>query len=171
MKHVSRRALLGATAIIAPLTLAGCGALRSTNILPSDKLAQALSDVRDIASGLANVLPSLGSIQGIPTAVVASAGDYVVKIQAVAGQLANVTTATDAQPFIKQLEALVNALVAAVTPFVAGIPTVGPVFAAANVLLPIVETAVGLLVPAQAPMAGGMTPDEARLILRAAAAR
>lgn len=169
MKHVTRRALLGSAAI-APIALAGCAELRGGS-LPSAKLAQVLSDVRDIASGLVGVLPSLGSIQGIPASVVATAGDYIVKIKDVSGQLASVTTASAAQPLVKQLESLVNALLAAVTPFVAGIPTVGAIFAAANVLLPVIETAVGLIVPAQAPAMAGMTPAEARLILRAAAAR
>lgn len=158
---LTRRELMATTAL---MPLAACA-----GTTPSAALIQAIQDVQTIAAGLAGVLPGLGSIPGIPATVVGKAGSIISEIQAVAQQMAGVTTTAGAQGSVQQLETLLNTLVAAVAPFVAAVPVVGQVFAAAAVLLPVIEAAVGLIVKPAARLEAALTPDQARLILQAAA--
>lgn len=158
-----RQMLIGLGSAAALPLLAACqGAAAPTN------LSQALADLSTLASGLSGVLPSLSSIAGIPADVLKRAQTIIPQISQVAGSVSGAASASALQSPVKQIETLVNSLVSAVTPFVAAVPTVGPIFAAASVLLPVIETAIGMVVP---PSAGPMSPAEARLILAAAARR
>lgn len=158
---MNRRELLATTAL---LPLVACASTGGT-------LSQAISDVQTIASGLAGVLPQLGAVTGIPASIVGQAGGIISKIQSIASAMAGVVSTAAAQGAVQQLETLVNGLIAAVAPFVAAVPVVGQVFAAAAVLLPVIEAAVGLVVAPPARAIRGvapMTPDQARMILEAA---
>jgi hypothetical protein len=169
---LSRRTLLTGVivspAILAPGLIAGCQNLSGSSA--TQVAAQVVSDVGTIAAGLAGALPALGATGAVPAALVAKVGGWVATIQQVAGQVVNGMPQASAQPLVKQIEGLVNDIVMAL----AGVPLpppFGPALAAAAVLLPVIETAIGLAVPGAARMtAAAMSPDEARLILRGAAA-
>lgn len=161
--HLNRRVvLLGATA----LTAAACA-----GVTMDHAVSQASDDISLIATGLAGALPALGKTFGIKPATVAQVGDIVVKIQTVAVAAKASTTVADVRPLVKQLETLVNGIVTALAGLNLPSPF-GPALAAASVLLPVVEIAVGFVLP---PGAGAPANDNvvatARLTLRAAGAR
>jgi hypothetical protein len=161
----SRRRLLSATAIV-PVVVAlnACAGLTASQVA-----AQAVSDVKLIASGLAGALPSLGTAAGIPVATVAAVGQAIANIQTVADGVASAASNIDAQPLVQQLESLLNGAVGAL----AGLalpPPFGPALTAAMALLPVIESVVGLLTAPKAA-ASAMSPDTAREILAGAAGR
>lgn len=147
--------------------LVGCAALQGASA--SQQIGQAAGDVATIADGLAAILPRLGHVADIDPATVAKIGGYVADLQTLSASLAKAGTTAQARPLVKQVESFVNAIAGSL----AGLalpPPIGPAIAAAGVLLPVVETAVNLAVPAT-PRAGGMTPAEARRYLKKLAAR
>src|SRR6185312_16507552 len=97
---VSRRRLLAATAIVpAAVVLNACKGLTASQVA-----AQAVQDVKLIASGLAGALPSLGTAANIPAATVALIGQTIANIQTVADGVAQAASNIDAQPLVQQLE-------------------------------------------------------------------
>lgn len=157
MNTLSRRALLRATAIAPIAALMACAG----QTVPQ-ALQQAASDASLIANGLAAVMPQLSPL--VSASTLATAQGWLTKLQSAASQLAGIPTTTGAVPLVQQIEQGVNAIVGIAAPLLAATPA-GPILTAATVLLPVLETAVGLFVP---PAAGGMTPDQARLILAGA---
>jgi hypothetical protein len=97
-------------------------------------------------------------------------GSALGSVQSVATALAKVTDKAAAQPLVTKLETYVNAFVSAA----AGIPLLPPsiqlALQAASILLPVIEVAVGLVLPS-APKASAatMTPAQARLVLKGTA--
>jgi|SRR5579883_768902 len=161
-----RRHLLVSTALV-PVVLAMEGCNGAT---PQQVAQQAVADVKLIASGLAGALPSLGAAVGISPATVATVGGIVSRIQSVADGVGQAASNLDAQPLIRQLEQLLNAAVAAL----AGLalpPPFGPALTAATVLLPVIESLVGLALPATAAavMPSQAQINDARLVLAGAA--
>lgn len=133
---------------------------------------QAAQDVSLIANGLSSALSGLGNVQGISASLVGTVGSYVAAIQKVASSVtAGMANATAASA-VQQIETLLNSIVGALAGLALPSPF-GPVLAAATVLLPIVEAAIGMVVAAvhPAPAASAMTPDAARLVLQAATAK
>ena len=116
------------------------------------------------------LIPQLVSlnIPGVTPAIVATVSDAVAGAQSVAQALKGVLTQAAAQTLVKKLETYVNAVVTAL----AGLPLPGvlsTIVQAAAVLLPVIETTIGLFV-ASAPK-GGMSAAEARVVLKAAATK
>jgi len=162
---VSRRRLLSATSIIpVAVALNACKGLTAPQIA-----AQAVSDVKLIASGLVGALPSLGTAAGIPAATVAAVGAGIAKLQTVADAIGQAASNVDAQPLVQQLETLLNAAVGSLAGMALPAPF-GPALTAATVLLPVIESLVGLVIAPKAA-ASAMSPDTAREILTAAAGR
>lgn len=160
---VSRRRLLSASAIIpVAVALNAC-----TGMTASQVAAQAVSDVKLIASGLAGALPSLGNAAGIPAATVAAVGASIVKLQTVADAIGQAASNIDAQPLVQQMETLLNAAVGSLAGLALPAPF-GPALTAAMALLPVIESIVGLVIAPKAA-ASAMSPDTAREILAAAA--
>ena len=163
---ISRRQLLGgaATGAIA-LALAGC----ATGQNAGATLQQAISDAELIANGLAAALPQLGKV--FTAGVLAKASAAIADIKTAAAAVAAAVSASAAQPAVAQLAAAVNGLVAAL----AGLPLPAPIstaLAAAAVLLPIIESTVGMAITAVTAHAlPAMTPGEARKVLAAMAAK
>ncbi len=121
-----------------------------------------VSDAGLIAAGLAGAFKD---VSAVPGAVVAALTDLASAAEA----LADADTIAFAQPMVLRIEADMNALVAAVgaLPLPANAASA---IQAAQVLLTVIEAGVNLLVTASAAP-GAMTPQQARLVLAAAAAR
>jgi hypothetical protein len=160
---ITRRRLLQTTALTAPaLALAACsaGSVTSTSTVAQ----QVIADVSTLALGVASLLPALGTLKGIPADAIAKAGTAINTITAAATQISGTITQAQALPIIQNIGANVNTLISVLTPFLGLLPPpYGTVIMAAQVLLPVIEAAVGLAVP---PAAGGMSVDHARMVLR-----
>lgn len=156
-----RHFLASAGALAGIAALAGCAT-------GSPPLAQVVADVQTIASGLSGAIEKLppGIIPGgTPSVITAALAD----LQAVAASIGAADTAAAAQPLVQRVAVDVNVVVGAL----ASLPLPAPVstaFQAAMVLLPVIEAAVGMMVPAGATP-GAMTPAQARVVLRDAAIR
>lgn len=147
-----RSFLLSATAVAGAAALAGCAT--GSPVTP----ASVTADIVLIANSLAGVL---GQVKGVvvPTAVT----DALADLQAVAKAIGAADTVAAAQPLVLRVEADVNAVAGAV----AAIPGPMQIWASdAVILLPVLESAVNLLVPASVG-AGERTPYQARAELRA----
>jgi len=158
---LSRRTLL-ATASLIPL--AACAGATAD-------LSQVITDVGLIASGLQGALPSLVGSAG--ASVIAQITGWIADLQPIAAAIGGVTTVAGAQPLVTQIETILNSIVSLAATFTLPTPF-GPALAAAAVLLPIIEAAVNLLVPAASAAvhryATAMTPAQARAVLAQAAA-
>ena len=109
---------------------------------------------------------AIGGMTGIPAATASSATTLLAEAIGVAKSISASLTATAAQPLVRQVEADVNAAIQALASL--SLPkSVSAVLQAAQVLLPVIETAVGLMVPAAATP-NAMSPAQARAILKAA---
>lgn len=163
---LSRRAALqrGLMLACAPIALAGCATL--TGRTAATIAAQVVSDAQTIATGLSGVLPALTALRTIPAATASSVSTLLSEAIGVAKSISSGMTASAAQPLVKQIEGDVNAAVQALAVLPLP-PSIESVLLAAQVLLPVVESAVGLAVPAGA-VKGGMTPAQARAVLKAA---
>jgi hypothetical protein len=158
-----KRAAAGVS-VLALLAVSACAGESAQQIAQS-----VLTDTSTIASAFQAEMPAIEAIQGVPAADVTKAQAALADLQTVTGTLNTSLTATAAQPIIERVVADVEAFNAAVLPFVGGTP-VASVLEAANVLMPVIEIAVGLSAPAGAA-ANALTPDEARVVLQAAAAK
>lgn len=170
---MNRRSLLSSGAFV---LLAGC-ALNGQP--PSQAIQIAANDVEVIANGLQGALAQIAAENppppGMTPQLIAKIGTYVADLKSLAAAVAQASTTAQAQPLVQQVEADVNAIVAAlaVLPLPQPLPAV---LAAASILLPVIEASVGLIVtpPAPAPaqkLRMQMTPGEARAILRGEAQR
>lgn len=164
---LSRRRLLAGAAL---LTLAAC----ANAVQVVDTVAQ---DAAAIAGGLKGVLPQVGTIVGVPAATVAKVGQYVADIQSAAGAVqAAAGSAPGQATAVQQIATAVNGIVGALAAFSAVLPSpVSAALAAASVLLPVIESAVGLVIPKTAAIAlpppvaaqaATMTPDKALATLQ-----
>lgn len=140
-------------------------------LTPNQALQQVALDAQTIAASYKAMLPQLATIEKIPAATVAKVGQYIADIQAIAASLAIATTTSAALPSVQQLEADLNAIVAAL----AGLPlppAIGLALQAAAILLPVIETSVGLVATPPPPAiaaklkAQPMTTDQARTYLK-----
>jgi hypothetical protein len=167
--QTSRRTFVGlAAASVSAITLAACAAI-DPNATPQQNLARVVTDVDNIVGAFAKSLPQIGAVHGISAATLKTVTDAIGNMQVVGKALADAATSiTAAQPLVQQIETDVNAVVDAVAMLPLP-PALSAVFQAAMVLLPIIESAVNLSVPAPVAAkakAAGMSPDEARAILR-----
>ncbi|MGA9865253.1 MAG: hypothetical protein WBQ75_02310 [Acetobacteraceae bacterium] len=152
-----RRTLLAGAALLAATSLAACATGTPTP-------AAVASDVNLIATAFAAMLPTLASIPGINASTTASVNQAIGDLQVAATAIVSAATTAAAQPVVSRVETDVNAVIAVL----AGLPLPAPIPAvleAASVLLPIIETAVGMttlvgITPAT------MTPTQARAALR-----
>jgi hypothetical protein len=152
---VKRRHVLTGTSILFVAALIECAQ-------SSDVPATVATDAGLIASGLAG---SFKDASAVPGAIVAALADLASAAQV----LADADTIASAQPLVQRVEADVNAVVTAVgaLPLPADAASA---LQAAQVLLVVIEAGVNLVVTARGARAA-MTPDQARLVLAAAAMR
>lgn len=154
---VSRREVLG---LLAAAPLAGCAGSTTTGSVIA---GQVVTDVGLIATGLAGALPGLVGA-GLSTSTVATVGGYVNQLQSLASSVTTALTTTSAQPVIQQVLSVVEEIAAVAGPSLP--PPWGLAVSAAEVLLPVLASAVGLVMTQTATAAApAMTPAEARLVL------
>lgn len=145
---ISRRTFLAGSSAMA-LVLAGCS---STNT-PAQNVTQVAADVATIATGLQGSLTTLGTMQGLDPKKLAQVGNYVADLQKLAAQIAAASTTSAQQPLVQQVSAVLNSAVAVMATIPGLPPQVTLGFQAAMVLLPIIETAVGMAVTPPTPAA------------------
>jgi hypothetical protein len=156
-----RTLLLGSTVV---LSIGSCTTFNSN-------VSQAADDLSSIAAGFAGALSAGGlSGLGIPADMIAQIGVWVSQLQTAAQSVKSAMTVSGAQDGVKQAEVLINAIVATLAKFPLP-PPIPAVLTAATILLPVIETALGMIIQ-PAPQMGKnvsvpMTNAEARLTLKA----
>jgi hypothetical protein len=151
-------------ALAGAIALAGCSS-STTGTVPPVTLQTVANDVSLLATGLNNALSQPSVVALIPPTIEPQIKAVLNDLTSVAGTVGSSTSASAAKASVTTVENDVNTIVAAL----AGLPLPPPaptILTAAEVLLPVVEAAVGLVVPASAA-SGAMTADEARMHLAA----
>lgn len=172
MAPLTRRKLLSSTAsliVVAPaLALVGCAGSGS---VPADvqKIANYASA---IAAAFNIVVTALGDMPGLTSEIWAKMRGYVGTLQAVAVALSKVSTTDGAAPLVEQLVAGSNALLGALRGLGVGFPLwVSDAMSAVTVLLPILETLVGMFTTQRRRLGREMSEQEAYSILLATSVR
>ena len=142
---------------------AGAAFLLAACVNGAVSLPTVATDADNIATGLAAAAKDLRDANVLSAAQLVQLDDALSAVQAAAAAVAQATSASAAQPEVEQLAAAVNAMVAAISEVPTLPAPVPEILAAANVMLPVLESAVGLPVPAAASAA--MTPSEAERVL------
>jgi hypothetical protein len=128
-------------------------------------IQKAAADVATIATSLNTALNNPAIAAAIPGGLPAPVSAALADLVAVSQALATATSTTTAQTSVAQVEKDVNTVVNALSalPLPPPAPTI---LLAADVLLPVIEGAVGMIVPqtSSAPL-NGMTSDAARMHL------
>jgi hypothetical protein len=152
---VKRRDVLIGSSALFVAALMGCAQ-------SSDVPATVATDAGLIASGLAGAFKD---ISAVPGAMMAALTDLASAAQA----LADADTIESAQPLVQRIETDVNAMVTAVGAL--SLPAnAASALQAAQVLLVVIEAGVNMVVTASGAREA-MTPEQARLVLAAAAAK
>jgi len=168
MTHdLNRRHLLSLAVGGSALSMAAC-----STITAPFTVSQVATDVATMADGFLAVLPVIGATMHLTPSVMATVSSAISDLQTLAHQIQTATDLTVTQPIIQQVEADVNTIVSAL----AGLPLLPPqitlALQSAVVLLPIIEAAVNLMVPAKLTARAAnipMTPEQARLNLQSLA--
>jgi phage-related protein len=150
-------------------TLAACtGLQKNLQTLSDADLQKILDDISTIADGVTAVLPVVTTLKGVSNSTANTVSTVVADLKAVSSAVGGIITTTAALPLVQRLEAGIGSVIS-VLQNVSLPSSVSRLLADAATLLPVVKTAVGLLVPA----AGGPQGDVpgARARLRAAAGR
>lgn len=123
-------------------------------------------DVTLIATGLNNALSAPSVTALIPAATLPKIQQALSDLNSLATQVAASPSAAAQKGSVAVIEQDVNTIVSALAGLPGLPPNVSTILTAATVLLPVIEVAVGLVVPAGAATAA-MTPDAARMHLAA----
>lgn len=161
---------LFAMTLLASSALAGCATGGKISFVSAAK------DVATIAQAFATIIPQVGALGNVPQSTLTTLTGYVNDLAAAAKTLASAGSADDARTTVEKVETYVNAFIG----IAAGLPLPPPFptyLAAAAVLLPVLEAAVGLVTgsanaPAAKRAAAGapaMVPEQARAMLLKAA--
>ncbi len=152
-----RNLLIAAVSLPGAIYLGGCAAI-----------PQVVSDANTIANGITAILPTIQTLTGLAGGAYNTVVNAVNGIKSAASTLASATgsAAIDAANAIPTALAAISA---ALSNF--KVPTwVSTVIAAAQTVAPIIITALGVL-PRMAEGGNGMSVDQARAILLAAATK
>jgi hypothetical protein len=164
---VSRRTVLS---MAAALPIAACAGQSASQVTQ-----EVVSDIGLVATGLNGALPALAQVAGISASTVATVGQYVGKVQTLASGVSTALSTSSALSTVQQIGSVIGQIATVAGPLLP--PPWGTAVAAAEVLLPVIEAGVGMIVNATnstaAPGAAApvMSPDAARLILRGFAAQ
>jgi hypothetical protein len=156
----SRRSVLALISAAAVASVAACA--------NAPNAAQIQADAKLISDGLTSIfstLPAAGV--NIPPATTAQIQTALAQIQAAAADIA--TAASPQASIVTNLTSAVSVLSTLATPFFPAATPIGLALQAALALIPGLLAMVGASAPASAA-ASSMPPDQARLILRGAAA-
>lgn len=151
---INRRIFLRTTVLVPVGALVACAGYQSAS--------QLVTDVSLIASGLQGALPGLGTA-GVSASAVAQVGKYVSQLQTLAAGVSSALSPNAST--VQQVIAVVGQIASIAGPLLP--PPWGTAIAAAEVLLPVIATAAGLVTapPTAAAVAPAMTPEQARLVL------
>jgi hypothetical protein len=160
---ITRRSLLRTTALV-PLGLAGCaGLIGAIAVAP-----QVAADVALIASALRVLLPILEAATNLNASARATISSIIDEIAAMSAEVAKASTVDVAKVLIEQLVRGVSTI-AALLMGGSFPPIVNAIIADVLALIPAIEAAVGIPVPAPTPAVMGafaMTPAAARADLQ-----
>jgi len=149
---ITRRTL---AALLPAVALAACAGQTTS------QLAQTIvTDAGLVANALTNVLPNL---QGVPPGVADKVASYAQQAVGAAQSLVATITQAQAQPVIQQIQTDVNAVAAAVQPYVKPGSTAAVILADIQVLMPVLLLAAGLALPAAARAGTNQDTSRARL--------
>jgi hypothetical protein len=158
------------TFLLSTVAVAGCSGVTPgpgpspTPIVPP----QVLDDVTLVLSSIQNVLPLLGSF--VSPQLSATINGYLAQAQQLVSEIGSVTSTGTLQSKVQAFVQIIRQVLSALQTAGVQIPSgVSVILVAAQILLPIILAAVGL-VSAQAPRSA-MSPEQARATLRAAARR
>lgn len=160
-----RNLLLASPALVLP----GCATFDS-NVGKAAELAA------EIAGGLAGAVAQLAPLNISVPSEVATA---LALLQTVAADIKTASSTAAQQPLVQKIESYVNTIVGALAVIPLIPPPISTILQAAMIVLPILESVVGMMFNAnrvssarrlQVP-APNMTPDQAHIVLKAAAAR
>jgi hypothetical protein len=149
MHMPSRRALLRSFVLAAPaLALVGCAT-------PQQIAAIAVSDIGLLANGLTAFSPLLATIPGITTALIAQVTAYLSQAVSIAQSVSAATTQVEGQSVIQQIESYFTDAVNLLASFT--LPAqLASIVADIKVLIPVIETAVGLVIASAARRVGAV---------------
>jgi hypothetical protein len=153
--HPSRRSLVFLSAATVALAATGCA-----GTTPS----QLASDVQLIASGLASAAAALMQVPGVPAATLTQLQGYLDTIKADAAAVAS--GPSGATGTVQEIASTVQVVASIALPLIPGGSAIVAIVEAAVSLLPAILAAVGISGTTGAVAV--YTPDQARLILRAA---
>lgn len=167
----SRRAMLMSSIPLA-LAMAGCAA--RGGVTPGSVIADASAIVDGLNGALAQVMAASPSL--IPSAVAVQVSMALASARGLLAQITGATSAASGASVLAQVESDVNTALGFLAPLVP--PPYNAAVIAAAVLLPIIEAFVAqYITPPPVPAAvrklsrSGMSEEEARAVLREAAAR
>ena len=166
---MDRRHLL-ATAALLPLAACAPPGQSGSAVTPS----QVVNDIGLIATGLTGALPALG-LAGVSASTVATVGKYVSQISGLASSVSTALSTSAALPVVEQIGSVLQQILTVAGPLLP--PPWGTAVMAAEVLLPVIESGVGMLVNAATPAPTApaplitMTPDQARQFLASVASK
>lgn len=164
---------------------AGCFVLAAcSGTSTNTAVAQAASIVSTIAAGLAGAAPSIELLMGASSTNATKVANAIADMQAVSKSLSAAASTTAAQPLVSEMETDINAVLAvAATVPECGTPNAPALclpqdvelsLQAAEVLVPTVETVIGMTVTPAASARAKTLPisqNEAILILQGEAAK
>lgn len=164
-----RHLIVCAGSAAATLALAGCAAGG-----PTIDIATAAKDIGTIAGGLGGEVTELGAlgIAGFTPAAAAAVNGYIADLQQLATSVGAASSTSQAQSGVQQAESIANAAIGVLAVIPGLPPALSLGLQAVAVLLPEIETAVGLLInkaSARRAKASALTPDQARLVLQSLA--
>lgn len=169
---MKRRHLLLAT--LAPLALAACGGAAGP-LTP----AGILSNAGAIVNGLAVAIPEL--LNAVPTLIPAATGSrimgYLTQAQTILATVTANLPAAQGATLLAQVEGYINSALTDLAAFPLIPPPFSTYIAAASALLPVLEAFINVTLGRVSTVAASraaritMTADQARLLLRQAAAR
>ena len=156
--YLSRRSLFAGLAGTSLLGLAGCAGLTAQQVAQ-----KVVTDVELIANGFAKALPAL-TLPSQYASAVARLAVYMKEVVTISSGISASLTKTAAQPVVAQIIQDINAAlgVAAALPLP---PPIQQLLVAASILVPVLESGVGLPVTVSASRSS-MTPAQARDYLK-----
>lgn len=172
----TRRQILTIAAAIPLVSLVACQEATNVTTAVTDAATQLTNDINTITAGLAGVLPNVQGITGAGAAIVADIQAAIAKGKTLAAQVSTAVQngVSKAAPIVNEVAGVVGAIasdVAGLGNLGINVPSwVADIVLAAKTLVPIALTLAGVAL-ADAVVATGMSADQARLILRAAAAK
>ena len=134
MNKISRRALLGATALIPAAVLAGC----SNGVV----VAQYVAAIRAVGQEAVNIVPEL-TAAGIK--VPSQVAQYATDIVNVAGGIGSAATATQGASTLNTIEGYINALAPILVPILsAAVPGAGAAIGLIVAAIPAIEALINV---------------------------